>query len=130
MLNHILRRVQNCGHKIYVRHKDIKWSIHFHLPLLRYRFCCHRTRKPELPGVLFLLAGLHTHKNELYLIVDPNVSNFWATQACTIPLGHNRIEYYKKYREIASHFDDHADAAARHKAHHQMEHIQGFTQSH
>ena len=42
----------------------------------------------------------------------------------------NRIDDYEKYREIAGCFDDHADAAVPHRAHRQMEHIQGFTQSH
>ena len=39
----------------------------------------------------------------------------------------NRIDDYKKYREIAGRFDDHADAAVCRRAHRPMEHIQGFT---
>jgi hypothetical protein len=44
----------------------------------------------------------------------------------------NRINDYEKYRyrEIAGCFDDHADTVVPHMVHHQMEHIQGFTQSH
>jgi hypothetical protein len=39
-------------------------------------------------------------------------------------MGDNRIDDYKKYREIAGHFDDHdADAVVRRGVHSPMEHI-------
>jgi len=45
-------------------------------------------------------------------------------------VGNNEISDEKKCRQIAGHFDDHADAAVRRGAHHPMEHIHGFTQNH
>ncbi len=44
--------------------------------------------------------------------------------------GQQRIDDNKKCRQIAGNFDCHADAAVRRRAHHPMEHIQGYTGSH
>jgi len=44
--------------------------------------------------------------------------------------GQQRIGDKKKCRPIAGDFDCHADAGVRCGAHHPIEHIQGFTQSH
>jgi hypothetical protein len=44
--------------------------------------------------------------------------------------GKQWINGNKKCRQIAGDFDGHGDAAVRCEAHHPMEHIQGFTQSH
>jgi hypothetical protein len=44
--------------------------------------------------------------------------------------GQQRIDDVEKFRQIDGNFNCHADAAVRHGAHHPMEHVQGFTQSH
>jgi hypothetical protein len=44
--------------------------------------------------------------------------------------GQQQIGNNKKYRRIAGNFDCHGNAAVRRGAHHLMEHIQGFIQSH
>ena len=45
-------------------------------------------------------------------------------------MGNNRIINDKKYREIAGHFDGHADVAVQCGVHCLMEHILGFISSH
>ena len=45
-------------------------------------------------------------------------------------MGDNRIEDYKKYREIAGHFDDRSGATVQYRAHHPMEEVHGFYKSH
>ena len=52
------------------------------------------------------------------------------TWSLAMVMSNNRINSYKKYREITGQFDDHADAVVQRRAHHPMEHIQGFTRSH
>ena len=44
--------------------------------------------------------------------------------------GRQRINGNKTCRQIAGNFDCHGNAAVWHRAHHPMEHIQGFTWSH
>jgi len=44
--------------------------------------------------------------------------------------GQQRIDGNNKYRQIDGSFDCHGNAAVQCGAHHPMEHIQGFTQSH
>jgi hypothetical protein len=45
-------------------------------------------------------------------------------------MGDNKIDIYKKCRQINDDFDPHATGAIRRDAHHQMECIRGFMQSH
>jgi hypothetical protein len=43
-------------------------------------------------------------------------------------VGTIEINIDEKFRQIAGHFDHHADGAMQHRVHHPMEHISGFTQ--
>jgi hypothetical protein len=45
-------------------------------------------------------------------------------------IGDNRINNYNKCRQINNNFDHHAPEAIRRDAHHPMERIGGFMQSH
>jgi hypothetical protein len=45
-------------------------------------------------------------------------------------MGNNKINDYKKFRQIDDDFDRHAALAIRRDAHHPMERICGFMQSH
>jgi hypothetical protein len=45
-------------------------------------------------------------------------------------MGDNRIDDYKKFRQIDNNFDPHAPGAIRGDAHHPMERSFGFMQSH
>jgi hypothetical protein len=45
-------------------------------------------------------------------------------------MGNNGINYYKKCRQIDNDFNPHAAGAIRRDAHHPMERIRGFMQSH
>ena len=44
--------------------------------------------------------------------------------------GQQQISDNKKCRQITGNFDCHMDAAVQRGAHHPIEHVQGFTQSH